>query len=170
MEMDKGIPLGLLGAENVLGQPLFLISKGYLIAVSYVVSLWRSKQGSFPPHVISVCRYHCIIACWPGSRVLMIPIKDWFLDSAWTVLGPPAPNYPYIMVRLTFEYSNIRIYISGPFNGQVLELAAPSFRDWTAFALPIPVIDSVPQTESTYDCTTGTTSARQHNQYPGSLA
>lgn len=164
IDLDKGIPLGLLGAENVLGQPSFLISKGYLVAVSYVVSLWRSKQGRLDLFLLMLFLSAATIVsslAGPASGVLMIPIKDWFLEPAWAYPGPPAPNYPYIMVRPIAEYiDNHRPHVADVFNRAVFDAAAPSFSYWSYFIALTRFSEFVPQTESTHDITTGTTSAR----------
>lgn len=161
MEMDKAFLSGSWARRLCWGSPCSSSPKAIWLPLATLSVCGGVNRDLFLPMLFLFAATIVSSLAGPGSRVLMIPINDWFLDSAWTVPGPPAPNYPYIMVRLTFEYSNnIGIYVSDPLNGQVLELAAPSFRYWTAFALLIPVIESVPQTESTYDYTTGTTSVR----------
>lgn len=161
INMDKGIPLGLLGAEKELGQPSFVISKGYLVTVSYVVSLWRSKQGQSDLFLLTIFLFAATVVsslAGPASGVLMIPIKDWFLDPASPRPGPPMANYAYIMVRPTLEYSETPI--ADPFDPRMLDMPDSVFQYWSLFAHQSAVVESVPQAESTHDITFGLTTVR----------
>lgn len=111
--MDKGIPLGLLGAEKELGQLSFLYSKGYLSAVRYLVGQWRKKQGRLHLCLLTIFLSGATVIsslAGPASGVLMIPRPDWFFDSVLNltesvIFGyPNLLAHPYLLVRPKFEY------------------------------------------------------------------
>lgn len=109
LTLDRGIPLGLLGAERQMGLPSFLISHGYLAAAKYSASLWC---GSRTPEeikrkwdvgmVTAFLFVSCVVSvlAGPASGSLMIPRVHWFFDSTHhsDFLQDGSNTYPYIML------------------------------------------------------------------------
>lgn len=95
LTLDRGIPLGLVGAERELGSPSFVVSRGYLAAVKYSVSLWgpqtsddkRRKRdvGMVAAFIFLSCIMSVLAA--PASAALMIPRVHWFFESKIQFLG-----------------------------------------------------------------------------------
>lgn len=156
LDLDNGIPLGLLGAEIELGQPSFLISKGYLVTFS----LWRRKQGRLDICLLTVFLFVATILsslAGPASGVLMIPRPDWFVDSEFSILDDTLYRYPYLLVRPKFEDpfdKNNTIRRKDPFSPSWLPDTKIALEYWEGvsrgYALP------VHQRESTYDVAFGT--------------
>lgn len=164
IDMDKGIPLGLLGAEKELGQPSFLISKGYRVTVSYVV-----KQRRFDLCLLTIFLFAAtVVSCLagPASGVLMIPHRDWFFDSVLTSTVHTAYNYPYLLALAEFKYSDIiKVIMSHGSNDSLLDPFTPtsssglSYTFWHDLASSY-TDGSLLQTESTYDSESGLMSNR----------
>lgn len=152
--IDKGLPLGLLGAEKELGQPSFLISKGYLVTVSYVVGLWRRKQGRLDLCLLMIFLFVATVVSslsGPASGVLMIPRTDWFLDSVVTSTGDPMFNYPYIFVRPKLEYGEDFEMLMDPFAPSLFGTIEPLLRSWLIIAGDNTAFKSLPHAESSYN-------------------
>lgn len=109
LTLDRGIPLGLVGAEKQMGLPSFVISHGYLAAVKYSASLWWGPQTpagiQSKWHVGMVTAFlfvSCILSvlAGPASGALMIPRVHWFFDSSqhYDVFEEGFNTYPYVML------------------------------------------------------------------------
>lgn len=117
LTLNRGIPLGLVGAERQMGSPSFVISHGYLSAAKYSVSLWWGPQtrdkirrkwnvGLLTAFLFVSCILSVLAA--PASGVLMIPRVYWFLDSTndYDVFVDGENTYPYIMLPPQLYYGN----------------------------------------------------------------
>lgn len=107
LSLDRGIPLGLVGAEREVGSPSFVISHSYLAAVKYAASLWWGPQPqteddvrrkSDTTLVTAFLFVSCIVSVLaaPASGALMIPRVFWFFDSA---VHSPTPDPPTDIAR-----------------------------------------------------------------------
>lgn len=95
LTLDRGIPLGLVGAERELGSPSFVVSHGYLAAVKYSVSLWGAqmrddKRRKWDVGMVTAFLFvSCIVSVLaaPASAALMIPRVHWFFEKKFQFLG-----------------------------------------------------------------------------------
>lgn len=117
MDLESGTLLGLLGAENSLGQPTFLISKEYMAALSYGFfgSVGRRQQWSGEPArkrgvcILAVFLFAaCVISslAGPASGVLMIPRVGWFFerDLVFPNQKRSGGDYPEILLDPLLGY------------------------------------------------------------------
>lgn len=109
LSLDRGIPLALVGAERDLGLPSFVISRGYLAAVKYSVSLWwgpRTGEEVRRKWDIGMLTTFLFVSCIlsvfaaPASSALMVPRIHLILDA--TSNSPYGyqnyQTYPHIIV------------------------------------------------------------------------
>lgn len=112
MDMDRGMVLGLVGAEGMLGQPSFLISKEFYAAFSYGLSgLWWRQSGTQKKRQIFTLSVFISLACvisalsGPASGALLIPRVDWFFEREFTGLSmSPTYHFPNILIDQRYGY------------------------------------------------------------------
>lgn len=110
MDLDSGLPLGLLGAEKELAAPFFVISRGYLASVRHVWNIWRRRNqnilaDSKPKRMVWPLLVFLFAACGisalagPASGVLMIPRIDWFFEKDYPLPPHSRMTYPHILIN-----------------------------------------------------------------------
>lgn len=154
IDMDRGIPLGLLGAEKEFGQPSFLISNGYLVTIGYVVSLWRRKQARLDLCFLTIFLFAATVVsslAGPASGVLMIPRQDWFFDSVVPYTIPAGQSYPYLMVRPKFEFENTSMTGYDPFSPENFHSTEYTLRYWSEVVDLNRWFGALPQPQTTND-------------------
>lgn len=188
LNLDRGIPLALVGAERELGLPSFVISHGFLAAVKYAASLWSGPQtyGDFRRKwdvgmVTIFLFFSCIVSVMagPASGILMIPRVQWFLDSAvnFPYMRDDWNTYPHIMVppELGYgNYSNPTEFLSlDPFPALLIDR---SLRYWNEFSKSARVLGPatedvtrhhIPTTLGIWYINTTTTWGRSMHDEPG---
>ncbi|KAL0639474.1 hypothetical protein Q9L58_001503 [Maublancomyces gigas] len=109
MDLDSGLPLGLLGAEKELAAPFFVISRGYLASVRHVWNIWHRRGreipvDSKPKRMVWPLLVFLFAACGisalagPASGVLMIPRVDWFFERDYPFPRVRGMTYPHILI------------------------------------------------------------------------
>lgn len=110
MDLDSGLPLGLLGAEKELAAPFLVISRGYLASVRHVWNIWRRRNqkipaDSKPKRMVWPLLVFLFAACGisalagPASGVLMIPRVHWFRGKNETFPPVYGTTYPHILIN-----------------------------------------------------------------------
>lgn len=105
LDLNKGVILGLVGAELSLSAPSFVISKEFLTAIRYGLSggFWwdsRKSEATARKREMALLGGFLFIACivaslaGPASGVLMIPRVQWFFDQE-LILSVPDDTDPY---------------------------------------------------------------------------
>lgn len=164
MDVNKGMLLGLVGAEGSLGEPSFLISGRYLAATQYALSSalwWRQstpEETARKRGILKLAAFMCIgcILCalaGTASGALMIPRVDWFfrktitlpITFAWT------NHYPNIMIDQRYGYGKYDpFYSQGPFGVQGFGNIDYFMKYWDDYASRRGLFLSVHQTELTH--------------------
>lgn len=105
MDADRGMVLGLLGAEGVLAQPSFLISKEFYAAISYGLSgLWCQGDTAKKRQIFTLSLFlllACVISALsgPASGALMVPRVDWFFEKYFThPTLVPTQHFPHVLI------------------------------------------------------------------------
>lgn len=165
INLNKGLPLGLVGAEKELSRPSFIFSKGYLTAVGFASSVWRTQQT---PQDLSRKRELCLLTIFlftatllsslagPASAVLMIPRVHWFFDSEFEFTGnhTELAKYPYIFVRPVYEYDNTGV-MDEPFDPKMLFWTGSDLQYWADLTYINTMLDVVPEKKTIHDYASG---------------
>lgn len=188
LNLDRGIPLALVGAERELGLPSFVISHGFITSVKYAASLWSGPQtyGDLRRKwdvgmVTGFLFVSCIVSVMagPASGILMIPRVQWFFDSAidFPYMTDGWNTYPHIMVPPELGHGNYSIpseYVS--LDPLPAFLSDRSFRYWSELSLSARVLGPateqitrhhLPTTLGIWYINTTTTWGRSMSDKPG---
>lgn len=132
--LDGGLLLGLMGADGAIGNPSFLISRRFRLAVKFGFRRISSpgSRNDNADHLRTLRLVILIIPCCviaglagPASAVLMIPRVDWFYVSTDQFEAVARSTLPTVMI--------------GTSPGL---LDADAFMESNVFAIPNMIVDS----------------------------